>query len=207
MNAQPDTRTVTGAEYANIRVSIAKFAEQAGIAPARAVKLRKAGAISDYTVSELARMGESKSVMRIAHTEEPIAVIRLGEPRVESATSRPIGYCASMTGQEVHEAARKWWTRDPRTLPVDAIHVTYAGFCVAALAFHGLDEVSGARFAYDTDLLANVVTLFSPGDSGVAEWEGRSALSATQEQAVSRVGRQLVTGGGGPVFYGHPEDL
>lgn len=205
------TNTVipTEAAFDSFALSKAEFARHAGLTPARADRLHRAGVIADYSAAELARLRSSLAATRIVDTAEECVIVRLGKPRMDG--ERRIGYFDDMDTDELHEATRRFWSRHPDTLPeTDVLHVTYAGIVAGIFAFYGLDTsaeviVNDEGLERWTYLLEPLVVVKGSLITNEREWlAGKSSMSASQLEAADRVGRQLWTPGGGPVISAYP---
>lgn len=102
---------------------------------------------------------------RIVSADEPLAVLRLGPPRVDPVDQRPIGAAPGYTDDELVEAARKWWTGPVRGV-VDAGHLVLTvagGWVIGLLAVDGIEAREGSgpgiRSALDARLVARVTDL------------------------------------------------
>lgn len=198
------------APFDAFRLTKTEFARHAGLTPSKVDRLRIAGAISDYSVHELARLRQSLAATRIVDTDEENIIVRLGKPRIDGATRR-IGYFDDMTVPELHDATRRFWTRHPDTLPdLDVLHVTYAGIVAGIFAFHGLDTsatviVNDEGYDRWTYLLEPLVIVKGSLITSERDWlVDETTLSTSQREAAERVGRQLWTPGGGPVISAYP---
>jgi hypothetical protein len=130
-------------------------------------------------------------------------VVRLGER--ESVGERTIGWCDGLKRKEVADAVLGWWARPPHDLAdMKVLHVSFRGVVVAAMRLsdkkpkvddEGLHFFRGEPLAW----LKDTVT------GAVKHRVERSDLSKLEKQAVDRIGRQMVTSGGGPIVIEHPK--
>ncbi|MGP5683006.1 hypothetical protein [Brachybacterium alimentarium] len=197
-------------QHANISTRISTGTTLNASAFARATSLRRDAVVSMVRVGMLPdlSMGTAHSLAgtaiayRVLDTENPIAVVRLGERAEDGA--RSTGWCDGLTSDEVKDVALRWWTRVPASAAEsEVLHVTFKGIVVAVLRLRGIAESNAyGKIAFEGEVISWLVDTVGGRVEGPEE---RSELTDLELAADARVGQQMATSGGGPIVVEHPK--